>query len=263
MDALLYTLTLLAYLISALNYWIYLSSRRDSLLRLARIVVIGGFVFHTILLVILTIARKSLPFSTLYGMIILFSWTIILVYLIAEIKYRIPTLGSFIIPLAFLAICYAMLLPRQNQLLRPALQSIWLGLHVLIAFLGNAAFVLTFGVGLMYIIQERQVKSKKPGTFYHRLPSLDILDNLNYTALSFGFPLQTVGIISGSIYEKYAHGVYWSGSLKEILSFVTWIIFGMLLAGRFFAGWRGRRAARVAVAGFVAVVLTYIGIIYY
>ena len=253
----------MAYLISAFNYWVYLSSRRESLLRVATGLVITGFGFHTILLLFLTIAHKSLPLTSIYGIIILFSWTIILVYLIAEFKYRISTLGSFIVPLAVISLAYALVSPRQTQLFHPALQSIWLGLHVIVAFLGSAAFVLTFGVGLMYIIQEKQVKSKKPGTFYHRLPSLDVLDDLNYKALSFGLSLQSVGIISGSIYAKYAHGVYWNWSHKEVWSLVTWIIFAILLVGRYSAGWRGSRAAKFAVAGFITVMLTYMGIIYY
>ena len=81
--------------------------------------------------------------------------------------------------------------------LLPVLHSLWLGLHVVLALLGYAALTLTFCAGVMYLMQERQLKSKRPGTLYHRLPSLMLLDEVNARALVLGFPLLTQGIITG------------------------------------------------------------------
>jgi ABC-type transport system involved in cytochrome c biogenesis permease subunit len=109
----------------------------------------------------------------------------------------------------------------------------------------------------MYLIQERQLKSKQPGTFYHRLPSLNVLDELNARALFVGFPLLTQGIITGSVWAKYEHGSYLNWSLKSLPLLAVWMIYALLLGGRYTLGWQGKKAASAAVAGFLVVLALY------
>ena len=91
------------------------------------------------------------------------------------------------------------MLSREMKPLSPVLQSYWLGIHAVFAFLGNAAFALAFGIGLMYLVQEHYVKSKHPGGLFGRLPSLQTLDEINYRLITIGFPLLTLAIITGHV----------------------------------------------------------------
>ncbi len=112
----------------------------------------------------------------------------------------------------------------------------------------------------MYLIQEHQIKSKKSGVFLRRLPSLEILDELNYRSLTFGFPLLTVGIVTGSVWASYAWGSYWSWDPKETWSLITWFLYAALLHQRLAIGWRGKKAAMMALVGFMAILFTFLGV---
>src|SRR4030067_653128 len=112
----------------------------------------------------------------------------------------------------------------------------------------------------MYLLQEKQVKRKKMGAMFKRLPSLDVLDDINYRCLTIGFPLLTLGIITGSIWAEYAWGSYWSWDPKETWSLITWLLYAALLHGRLTVGGRGRTAAILATLGFGAGLLTCLGV---
>jgi ABC-type transport system involved in cytochrome c biogenesis permease subunit len=108
----------------------------------------------------------------------------------------------------------------------------------------------------MYLIQERQLKSKRLGAMSYRLPDLETLDRLTYQALAIGFPFLTVGLILGALSAGAAWGSVFTLDPLVALSPMAWAIYAATLAGRAAAGWHGRRAARFAVFGFVALVLT-------
>ncbi len=101
-----------------------------------------------------------------------FAWSIVGVYLLLQIKYQVEVLAAFISPVAAVLIILASLFPKEILPLAPVLESYWLPIHVIFAFIGNAIFTLAFAAGVMYLIQERQIKSKKIGPFYYRLPAL-------------------------------------------------------------------------------------------
>jgi cytochrome c-type biogenesis protein CcsB len=155
---------------------------------------------------------------------------------------------------------FALALPKEIVPLAPVLKSFWHPFHVIFAFLGNASFSLAFCCGIMYLIQEHQLKTKKVGAITQRLPSLKILDDLNYQSLTFGFPLLTLGIITGAIWAEYAWGRYWGWDPKETWSLITWFLYAALLHQRLTVGWRGRKAAIMAIVGFLAVLFTFLGV---
>jgi ABC-type transport system involved in cytochrome c biogenesis permease subunit len=125
--------------------------------------------------------------------------------------------------------------------------------------MGVAALTLAGLGGLFYLVQERQIKKKKFGFFYRRLPSLEQLDSLNYWCLTIGFPLLTGGMIIGSLYAQYTLGRFFSFDPKELLTLIAWMIYAVLLHERLTVGWRGRRAALLALCGFVVLIVTFVG----
>jgi len=200
------------------------------------------------------------PITNLHESLSFFAWSIVGVYLLLYLKYRLDVLAAFVSPLAAVLIILASLFPKEIIPVTPVLDSFWLPIHVIFAFTGDAMFALCFAVSVMYLIQEGQIKSKRIGPFYYRLPALQVLDDLNYRCLTFGFPLLTLGIITGSIWAESAWGSYWSWDPKETWSLITWFLYAALLHGRLTVGWRGRKAAIFSVLGFAVLVFTFLGV---
>ncbi|MGQ9509299.1 MAG: c-type cytochrome biogenesis protein CcsB [Thermodesulfobacteriota bacterium] len=252
--------TTLLYLIGTLIYSVYLILLKDILLRGASKIVFLGFITHTLAFMTRYLEAGYTPVTNLHESLSFFAWMIIGVLLLASLKYKIRMLGSFLTPIALILMLFALALPNEILPLSPVLKSFWHPFHVVFAFLGNAFFTLAFCCGILYLIQEHQLKSKKIGAIGKRLPSLKLLDDLNYQSLKFGFPLLTLGIITGAVWAEYAWGRYWGWDPKETWSLITWFLYAALLHQRLTVGWRGRRAAIMAIVGFMAVLFTFLGV---
>lgn len=260
MSTFFFNITIVSYFLAAVVFLVFFYYKNKRVGTAGAALVLVGFLAHTSAIILRAQAVGHLPLSNLHESMTFFSWTITLAFLISKYKYRIEILGAFVMPLAFITLGYAAVLPSEVRPLLPVLKSSWLGIHVTLAVLGNAAFAVTFGAGIMYLLQEHQLKRKRPGAFYYRLPSLEALDELGYRALSFGFPVLTLGIITGSIWAQYAFGTYWRWDPKETWALITWFIYAVLLYGRLTAGWRGRRAALLNIVGFCTVMFTFVGV---
>jgi len=253
-------LATLFYLLGMLFYLFYVVWLRDLLSRLSATIVTLGFVSHTLGLLIRYLEAGYTPVTNLHESLSFFAWMIIGVLLMAILKYKIKVLGAFLSSIALILMLFALTLPKEILPLHPVLRSFWHPFHVTFAFLGNSIFTLAFCCGVIYLIQEHQLKSKKVGALAKRLPSLTVLDDLNYQALKFGFPLLTLGIITGAVWAEYAWGRYWGWDPKETWSLITWFLYAAMLHQRLTVGWRGRKAAIMAIIGFLAVLFTFLGV---
>jgi len=139
-------------------------------------------------------------------------------------------------------------------------KSLWLIIHVVIIFIADASLAMACGTGILYLIQEHAIKSKSNRFFLKRLPSLEFLDRTGYAFIVTGFTLLTIGLITGFVYAQLVWGRFWSWNNKELWSVITWLIYAALLHERLVAGWRGRRAAIMAIIGFAAVLFTFFGV---
>ena len=260
MDQLLFYLALFGYLLGTLHYLLYIVSQRPGVGRMATYATLAGFAAQTLSYIfrIYTLGRP--PLGSVYESLSFLAWAIVLVYLVTEFRYGNRVIGAFVLPMVLLAASVAAALPRRIADLGPALQGAGLWVHVALAILGNAAFALTFCAGLMYILQERQLKSRHLGRMHFRLPSLELLDDISVKSLLFGFPLLTLALITGSIWAEHTRGSFLPLYGREIWSVLSWLIFGGLLYARLSAGWRGRKAAILAIIGFCLVLTTLIGI---
>src|SRR4029077_12902340 len=153
------------------------------------------------------------------------------------------SLSVFIFPLVFVMTMVASLSNPWTALDAPALRSTWLISHVIFAMLGYAALVVTAVAALAYLFQERELKRKKPHSFYYRLPALGTLDDLVARSLGTGFVFITGCIIAGSIWAFLDSGVRWIGDPRIDLAFLTWAFYLALVFFRVVAGWRGRKTA--------------------
>lgn len=253
-------LALLGYLLGTLHYLLHIVSRRPNIGRLATYATLAGFGAHTLSQIFRIASLGRPPLGSLYESLSVFAWAVVLIYLLTELRYGNRVLGAFVLPMVLLAGSAAAALPRRVAEFGPTLQGVGLWVHVALAIFGNAAFALTFCTGLMYILQERQLKSRHPGKMHFRLPSLELLDTIGVRSLMFGFPLLTLALITGSIWAEYTRGSFLPRYGRETWSILSWLIFGGLLYARLSVGWRGRKAAILAIIGFCLVLFTLIGV---
>ena len=260
MNTILFYSTLTLYLVATICYMAYLLKPRPILGRAAHWLIAGGFLLHLAFTIARYFEAGHTPITNLHESLSFFSMTIIGVFIIFERKYHVFILGSFVTPLALLLMLASSQYSSAIPELPPALKSKWLFIHTTLAFLSYATFAVAFGAAIMYLIQERFLKKKRLGSLYQKLPSLDMLDDINYRCLTLGFPLLTVAIITGAIWAETAWGTYWSWDPKETWSLITWLIYAALLHGRLTTGWRGRRAAYLSIVGFFILLFTFLGV---
>lgn len=259
-DELFFYLALVGYLLGALHYLLYVVKPSQRIGMAATAATLAGFAAHSLAHVFRIYALRRPPLSGPYETLSFFAWAIVLIYLIIELRYRNRIMGAFMLPLAVLAGSGAAALPSRFAEFVPELQGLGLWSHVAMALLGNAAFALTFCAGLVYLIQERRLKSRQLGRLGFRLPSLELLDDVGFKSILFGFPLLTLALISGSVWAEHVRGSFLTWHPREIWSVVSWVIFAGLLYARVSAGWRGRKAASLAILGFCLVLFTFIGV---
>ncbi|MEW6375333.1 MAG: c-type cytochrome biogenesis protein CcsB [Thermodesulfobacteriota bacterium] len=264
----LFNISMGIYLISFLGYLVFATSQKKTLGTLTTYLLTFGLTLHSGGLIIRWLETHQtgygyVPLSNMYESLIFFSWTIILVYLILEFKYRQKIIGVFVTPIAFLAIALSSIIPgidaKINPLV-PALQSNWLTIHVTTCFFGYASFAVSFGISILYLIRERREAQEEVVSKW--LPTASLLDEINYKSIMIGFPMLTLGIITGAAWANYAWGSYWGWDPKETWSLITWFIYAAFLHARFTRDWRGRKAAILSVIGFSAVLFTYFGVNY-
>lgn len=206
------------------------------------------------------------PLTNMYESVVFFAWTIALLYLGMEWKFKTRVLGLFAIPFAFLAMAYASFsseISKEITPLVPALQSNWLIAHVITCFVGYAAFAIAAGLGIMYLVKSSNTPSGKqpfssvpPGA----LPALATIEDLIHKSMLFGFIWLSAGIITGAVWANSAWGTYWSWDPKETWSLITWFVYAITLHARYTRGWGGMRLAWLAILGFISVIFTYYGV---
>ncbi len=256
----LYLAALALYSAATVLYLVFLLRSGALVGKAAGWALTAGFAAHFLFTVSRYLEAGYTPITNMHESLSFFSLATVGAFLALARKYRAAVLGSFVTPLALALMLASASFPSGIVPLNPALKSAWLGIHTIIAFGGYAAFAVACCAGIMYLLQDRYLKKKKLGVLYRRLPSLDTLDEINYRCLSLGFPMLTIAIISGAIWAESAWGAYWSWDPKETWSLITWFIYAALLHGRLTTGWRGRKAAILAIAGFVVLLFTFIGV---
>jgi cytochrome c-type biogenesis protein CcsB len=256
-------------MIAMLIFFGFLASRNRTIGLVASSVAFFGFVVQTVAIILrwkesYTMGVGHAPLSNLYESVVFFSWTIILIYGIIEFRYKYRVVGAFVVPFALLGMAWAQLyLDSGIQPLVPALQSNWLLYHVITCFLGYAAFAVACGISIMYLIKEKTegpTSDSAAGGIIAQFPSIKVLDDLNYKAIMIGFPLLTLGIVTGAAWANYAWGTYWSWDPKETWSLIVWFIYAAFLHARITRGWVGKRAAMLSVIGFAATIFCYLGV---
>ncbi len=260
MSLILFRLSVTLYLIGTISYVIYLFVPKKWASRSASVSLLIGFILHTGSFTSRIRTVGFPPVTNLHDALSFMAWAVVGLYLIILMWYKIRVIGAFVSPLALMLMLSAYSLPKDIEpFVLPYLKTFWLPVHIILVFVGNGFFAVAFAVAIMYLIQEHQLKSKKIGKMYHVLPSLDILDNINYRALLWGFPLMTFGVVFGTIVARQMKGTAFSWGASELWTLAIWILYAVLLHGRLYSGWRGRRAATISIVAFLFMLVTFFG----
>ncbi len=261
----LFDFTTLLFGVASVNYVAALYGKKETIARIGTWICVAAAVVSTAAIGVrwaesyrLGIGR--IPVTNLYESLVFFAWSVNLFYLLVEWKYQNRTFGAFVIPIAFVTMLFALKNENSIQPLVPALQSYWLHAHVITCFVGYAAFAVSAGVAIMYLMKAKREERKVKGGVVSLFPSTKVLDDLVYKSIMWGFPFLTAGIITGAAWANYAWGTYWSWDPKETWSLIVWLVYAAFLHARVTRGWHGRRAAILSIVGFLATIFCYLGV---
>jgi len=217
-----------------------------------------GMVFHLVSLTEAVVASGQFAAASVHNSESLLAFLIMVVFMIAYMVYKTTTPGIVIFPLVFLLTFVAATGQQPLVFASLVVRRGWLALHILMIFTGYAALFLSFGASILYLLQERALKSKNASGMFSRLPALQVIDDIGYRSLMLGFPFMTLGLIAGSVVAESAYGRVDFLDPKILLSVLMWAVYLVMVYMRLNAGWRGRRAAMLASVAFVAAIVAWI-----
>ena len=218
--------------------------------------VVAGFVVHMLALLLRGQHLHRCPLTNLFEVQAFIAWSLVLFYLVIGPSYRVSFLGAFTSPLVTAVLLVALLAPIDVVAKVPQRHSAWVEFHAAIGIVACGALALACVVGLMFLVQERQLKSRRPGRLMLLLPSLDQLDVIGFRLLVVGFALLTVGMVGGAISQRIVDP--WPLP-KTAWAVAVWCLYGVLLGGRATQSWRGRKAACGAIAAFLFTLAAFWG----
>ncbi|KRV50908.1 cytochrome C biogenesis protein [Wenjunlia vitaminophila] len=243
--------------------------RADVLGRMAVSLTALAFVLHFGSVVARGVSVQRPPWGNMYEFSTAFSLMAVGTYLgllLAKRPVRWLGLPVTTAVLLDLGLAVSVLYTESDQLV-PALDSYWLWIHVSTAIISGAALYLGAVAAVLYLFKDRYEAARLAGrdggrlaTVWQRLPSAASLDKFAYRVNALIFPLYTFAIIAGAIWAEAAWGRYWGWDPKEIWSFVTWVGYAAYLHARATAGWKGRRAAYLALIAFACFLFNYYGV---
>lgn len=259
-EALLLRLAIVLYLAGTVCGGLSLVNPGEAMRRATSLSLTAAFLLQGSAIVVRSFEVGTIAVGNLAEQGALFACLLVGVYLLAQLRYRLAVLGAVVGPIGFVGALVALVAHGGAQDVPPFLRSPWLPVHVTLAFLGNAAFALACLVSLVYLWQERQLKSHSVGPLTRRLPPLETLDNVNFKFLGWGFVLLTMSIVSGVLWAELSFGRFWSWEPRTIWTTIIWLLYAVLLHGRVTVGWGGRRAAALTIVGFGVLFVAFIGV---
>ncbi|MDH5676323.1 MAG: cytochrome c biogenesis protein [Myxococcales bacterium] len=247
---LIFSLTGLAYAASCGLFFVHLTRGKESAVRGGTRLLAAAIATHAAYLAGDFLLENRDPTADIYQVLVLLSLLISVAFLLSMRRARLSVLGAFITPIALVLFLSAGLrgsVPPVPEGVRSAL----LPVHIAVNVLGIVAFALAFATAVAYVIQEKLLRSKQVVGTFQRLPSLDVLDSFGLKLVTIGFPLFTLGMVSGSFWAVKLGGDPTHLTTGQGFAVLAWVFFAGVLLSRAAAGWRGRRAAIGTMLGFL------------
>jgi HemX protein len=216
-----------------------------------------GFALHTTFLYLRGQTVHRCPLTNSFEATVFIAWAAVLFYLLIGPSYRVSFLGAFTAPFVFMICLIALLGLNDTPRAEPLARSPWIDFHAAIAILACGAFALASVTGAMYLLQERQLKTRRLSSSFLLLPPIEQLDVINFRLIVLGFVMLTIGMIGGVVsYHVVGH---WTKP-KIAWAIVAWLVYATLLAARWLWSLRGRKIAVITMVSFAFVLFTFWGV---
>jgi len=235
-------------------------------LGIARSATFVGFILNGIGVLARGIEAGHVPWSDMYELAITGSFVAVGVLLIVQRRRDVTFLGAGVTGLATIALGLGLtVLYGAAESLPPALQSMWLIIHVSIATICSGIFGVAFIVTSLQLLKDyRDSGTERTGwargralRFLEAVPKADVLEALAFRLIAVGFVLWTFTVMAGAIWAEHAWGRYWGWDPKEVWSFIIWVVYAAYLHARTTQGWAGRKSAYLALVGFGALIINF------
>ena len=247
-NALLY-LTAITYAAAGMTFLVHLAGRAKSasVPRVGVWLIGAGAALHATHIVVSSMILNMCPIKGIHFALSVVSVLACAAYLLMRVRYRIDAVGVIVAPLALTFLVGSQAAHAESG---ASLKSAVLPVHILANLFGEALFVLAFAAAVAYLVADKQLKKKNVGGVGSRLPPLDVLDRAEHAFLLAGFPLLTVGIITGALWAERVESGSAVDIARSLFGYATWALFAGVLLLRAWRGWRGKRAAYGTIAGF-------------
>ncbi|MDX6241266.1 MAG: hypothetical protein QOG10_6090 [Kribbellaceae bacterium] len=241
------------------------ASKSEAASRIGLLLTWLAFVLHLAGVVTRGLAAGRVPWGNMYEFSITAALAVAVVYLLCVHRYKLQWIGLGVTAVlaAILGLATLALYTPAGPLV-PALHSYWLVIHVSAAAISGGAFTIGGLVSVLYLVKSRAERRVLDGAgampeALRRLPSSEAMDGTAYKVLAFAFPLWTFGVlVAGPIWAEYAWGRYWGWDPKEVWALITWVVYAAYLHARATAGWRGSRAAKIAILGWFVFIFDFV-----
>jgi cytochrome c-type biogenesis protein CcsB len=261
MDSFFFKAALVAYLASTLGYLVSLVVKRVVLAKAATWILGLAVLLHTVHVVFVFSERGVNVAVNLFEAMSFFAWIVSGAYLAFQFRTKTRVLGAIVAPFAVFLMMLSSLGLEGTLAIPDVLQSRLVPVHVTLSIIGEGLFALASLAGIMYCIQDRQIRRRKMGALARYLPSLGDLDNVNRVGLLWGFPILTLGLIVGSVWAGTAWGgSNWATDPKTIWSFAAWFFYAFLLHQRLAIGWKGKKVAVLSIVALLVLISAFIGV---
>ena len=259
---LLFLLAAAAYGLAAVLFALFLF-RRDARAtrsgKLAPHVVAVGAALHGAQIVVASWVLNACPVEGVHFPMSVVSVLMVAAYVAMRRSFRVDVVGAFVAPLALASLLAYHFTARTSPIEQVTrFQGAMLPFHIIANLAGVALFALAFGAASLYLVQEHLLKEKRIEGLFQRLPPLEALDRAEHRFLLAGFPLLTLGVLTGTLWAGHVDTVHLADIARATFGYVTWGLAAAVLFLRSAAGWRGRRAAYGTIAGFGFAVLVLV-----
>ena len=264
-------LILVLYAIAFVAYAVHFARRGPTIGRAATTLLLFAALVHTFTIGMQTMEVRHVPFANFSRAVSSFVWLLTLSYLYLELTADERAMGVFILPIVVGLQLIPVLYPGVENS-DPVLDSAWFWVHVSSLLFAYASFALAGMLGLTYMLQFKEIKKKHLGYFYTRLPSLQVLEVMNSTAVAVGWLFLTIGVVVGVVWTAQARVASPNDpnlqamsidDPKILVAILTWGIYSFAVFARRTLGWTGRRAAWLSAVGFAIVLLNFLLVNYF
>ncbi len=254
----LYNITPYLYLLCTLLYMAHVLFQSDRIGTAATVLTFTGLLVHSAGFIARWIESYQmgighLPIRGPYECLTFSAGMLVLFYMTIEFKIKVKTFGMCIMPVAFLLMVYATMSNQMNKQILPmpeVLQGNYINYHLASCFIGYAAFTISFVASIVYLL-----KREGSGT---ALISRSTLDEINYKMIAIGFVMYSILIVTGMLRSKIIWGSYWQWDQVQTWSLIAWLVYAVILHGRFTWRWSGTLTAALSIIGFGFSIISFL-----